>query len=221
MAYKSSYTGPQIDQAVGNALNKDTSTLSNDVNHIPASSVVKSALNTVDESIAFRVSGNKTTYASGVAIGQYVIVDGSTITGITDGLYKAAKAIPYNTVIDSTYLTAASGGGLNELKAALTNVENSIPILFDNNFYESQLSFSDANKAVAMEGCYQSLIKTGKKITTFLRFNGGYYVPVIYIGSASTFGNAYCLEINIISVDLNLWARNNSTSTWSIVKTFT
>lgn len=44
MAYHSSYTGPQIDQAVGNALNKDTSTLSNDVNHIPASSVVKSAI---------------------------------------------------------------------------------------------------------------------------------------------------------------------------------
>ena len=81
---------------------------------------VKSALNAVDESIAIRVSGNKTTYASGAAIGQYVIVDGSTITGITDGLYKAAKAIPYNTGIDSTYLTAVSGGGLNELKAALT-----------------------------------------------------------------------------------------------------
>lgn len=45
--YKSSYTGPQIDQAVGNALNKDTSTLSNDVNHIPASSVVKSAIDAV------------------------------------------------------------------------------------------------------------------------------------------------------------------------------
>ena len=116
--YKSSYTGPQIDQAVGNALNKDTSTLSNDVNHIPASSVVKSAINTVDESIAIRVSGNKTTYASGAEIGQYVIVDKSTITGITDGLYKAAKAIPYNTAIDSTYLTAVSGGGLNDLKAA-------------------------------------------------------------------------------------------------------
>ena len=121
--YKSSYTGPQINQAVGNALNKDTSTLSNDVNHIPASSVVKSALNTVDESIAIRVSGNKTTYASGAAIGQYIIVDGSTITGITDGLYKAAKAIPYNTVIDSTYLTAASGGGLNDLKAAIPPIK--------------------------------------------------------------------------------------------------
>ena len=79
---------------------------------------VKSALNTVDESIAIRVSGNKTTYAGGAAIGQYVIVSDSTITGITDGMYKAAKAIPYNTAIDSTYLTAVSGGGMNDLKAA-------------------------------------------------------------------------------------------------------
>ena len=80
---------------------------------------IKSALNSVEDDIAIRVSGDKTTYASGAAIGQYVIVDGSTITGVTDGLYKAAKAIPYNTVIDSTYLTAVSGGGLNDLMAAL------------------------------------------------------------------------------------------------------
>lgn len=53
--YKSSYTGPQIDQAVGNALNKDTSTLSNDVNHIPASSVVKSALNNA-KALSFTVT---------------------------------------------------------------------------------------------------------------------------------------------------------------------
>ena len=88
---------------------------------------VKSALNSVDESIAIRIVGNKTTYASGAAIGQYVIVDGSTITGVTDGLYKAAKAIPYNTVIDSTYLTAVSDGGLNDLKAAIDDVATRIP----------------------------------------------------------------------------------------------
>ena len=81
---------------------------------------VKSAITKVEDDIAIRVVGNKTTYANGAAIGQYVIVDGSTITGIADGLYKAAKAIPYNTVIDSTYLTAVSGGVANDLKSALS-----------------------------------------------------------------------------------------------------
>ena len=88
---------------------------------------VKSALNTVENDIAIRVVGNKTTYASGAAIGQYVIVDGSTITGITDGLYKAAKAIPYNTVIDSTYLTAVSGGAANDLKSDIDDINNRYP----------------------------------------------------------------------------------------------
>lgn len=83
------------------------------------SSAVKSAITKVENDIAIRVVGNKTTYASGAAIGQYVIVSGSTITGITDGMYKAAKAIPYNTVIDSTYLTAVSGGAANDLRSAI------------------------------------------------------------------------------------------------------
>lgn len=158
--YKSSYTGPQIDQAVGNALNKDTSTLSNDVNHIPASSVVKSALNTVDESVAIRVSGNKTTYASGAAIGQYVIVDGSTITGITDGLYKAAKAIPYNTAIDSTYLTAVSGGGMNDLKSALNKLVYRVTFtLPDSTGYfttpaGTYPSFADRNNTIVLATAY-------------------------------------------------------------------
>lgn len=66
------------------------------------------------ESIAIMITGN--TSSAGAAAGQYVYVKNSTITGITDGLYKAALAIPANTVIDSSYLTAVTGGGLNSLK---------------------------------------------------------------------------------------------------------
>ena len=57
------------------------------------------------------IDGNSTPV--GAAVGQYVIVKNSTITGVTDGLYTAAQAIPANTAIDSTYLSAVSGGGLN------------------------------------------------------------------------------------------------------------
>ena len=69
------------------------------------------------------VNGNKSTV--GAAIGEYVLVRNSSITGITDGAYTAAKAIPANTTIDSTYLTAVgTGGALNALNSKMqTQVE--------------------------------------------------------------------------------------------------
>lgn len=63
--------------------------------------------------IAIVVEGNKTTHTGGAAVGAYVIVHNSTISGIADGLYKAIQAIPQNTAITSAYLEAVSGGGLN------------------------------------------------------------------------------------------------------------
>lgn len=72
--YKSQYTGQQIDQAVGNALNKDTSTLSNDVNHIPASSVVKSALTPVAVVSVAAGTNIQIMWNETVQIGNIVIV---------------------------------------------------------------------------------------------------------------------------------------------------
>jgi hypothetical protein len=65
------------------------------------------------------VNGNKA--ALSAAIGQFVVLKNSTISGRSDGLYTAAKAIPANTAIDSTYLTAVSGGGLNALNNDIMN----------------------------------------------------------------------------------------------------
>lgn len=69
--------------------------------------------NTLADALAVVIDGNKTPL--GAATGQYVLVRGSTISGVSDGLYVAAKAIPAATAIDATYLTAASSGGLNAL----------------------------------------------------------------------------------------------------------
>lgn len=74
----------------------------------------------LEDAIAVVVDGNKTSYVSGASIGQYVLLKNSTITGRTDGAYKAAKAIPYNTAIDSTYLTAVNGGLVNALNGKMT-----------------------------------------------------------------------------------------------------
>lgn len=70
------------------------------------------------KSVAVLVSGN--TSSTGASEGQYVYVKDSTITGISDGIYKASLAIPANTSIDSSYLTAVSWGGLNSLNEKFT-----------------------------------------------------------------------------------------------------
>ena len=79
------------------------------------------ALDQLAEDMAIIVNGNKTAYASGAAVGQYVLLRNSTITDRADGMYKAAKAIPYNTTIDKTYLTAVSGGAINSLSDQIAN----------------------------------------------------------------------------------------------------
>lgn len=50
-----------------------------------------------------------------VSAGQYVIVRGSTISGITDGLYKAVNALSPGTDVTAADLSAVSGGGLNSV----------------------------------------------------------------------------------------------------------
>lgn len=78
-----------------------------------------SALQTIIDAfpgeIGIVVNGNKTASGVTASSGQYVILINSTITGKADGLYTAAKAIPANTALDGTYLTAVSGGGLNDV----------------------------------------------------------------------------------------------------------
>lgn len=61
------------------------------------------------------------TAAQSAAAGQYVIVRNSTITGKPAGLYKAALAIPANTAITASYLTAlVATGGFNDLVRYVT-----------------------------------------------------------------------------------------------------
>lgn len=82
-----------------------------------ANSAVASELAEAASNLDIVISGNKADQTA--SIGQYVTLQNSTISGRSDGLYKAAKTIPANTAIDSTYLTAVTAGGLNDLKAAL------------------------------------------------------------------------------------------------------
>jgi hypothetical protein len=80
---------------------------------------VENELLKLQNGIAIVVDGNKS--AVSVAIGQFVFLKNSTISGCSDGLYTAAKAIPANTAINGTYLSAEPSGGLNVLNDGLKN----------------------------------------------------------------------------------------------------
>ena len=78
-------------------------------------------ISNIEEGIAIVINGN--TAAVNVLAGQYVYVKGSTITGITDGLYKAVNAIVSGTAFTSADLdnTDTATGGLNALNSNIIN----------------------------------------------------------------------------------------------------
>lgn len=89
-----------------------------------------SAITALQSAIGFVANGNKTTAAVGVD--QFVLLKNSTISGCADGLYLAAKVIPANTAIDSTYLTAVTIGGLNTATNRL-RMKKTISVTSDEN----------------------------------------------------------------------------------------
>ena len=93
-----------------------------------ASGGVENELSKLQNEIAIVVDGNKS--AVSAAIGQFIILKNSTISGSGDGLYTAAKAIPANTAINGTYLSAEPSGGLNVLNDGLKNTLRHAGILF-------------------------------------------------------------------------------------------
>ena len=81
-------------------------------------------LDATQSDIAIIIDGNQTTHTGGVAVGEYVIVRNSTISGIADGLYKVVQAIPANTAITSAYLEAVDGGLGSEVASLNSKIED-------------------------------------------------------------------------------------------------
>ena len=109
----------QLDEDAAGHLQLEIDDINDAMGVVPAGETLQGEIEQVDEDLGIVVNGNKTAHAGGAAIGQYIILRNSTITGCANGVYTAAKAIPYNTVIDSTYLTPCPEGGLNALNASL------------------------------------------------------------------------------------------------------
>lgn len=127
------------------------------------------------------VNGNKST--TGASAGEYVLVRNSSITGITDGAYKAAQAIPANTAIDSTYLTAITGGIANDLNSNLTwkAVAGFTP------FYMNSVGTAYTEKSLTG-------VSTAKELLVYIGTSGSTYsIPVILplVGSTNEIICAY------------------------------
>lgn len=133
-------------QALGNYLttenvaNNLTATAAGSVLDARQGKALNDKINATQSDIAIIIEGNQTTHTGGVAVGQYVIVRNSTISGITDGLYKVVQAIPANTAITSAYLTAVDGGGLNAVNSRIATLIKTKIIEF------SGLNNSDTSK---------------------------------------------------------------------------
>lgn len=86
--------------------NTSINTLSSDINN---------KLTTTQKSVAIVSDGNS---HSVIDLGQYVYIKNHS--SIAEGLYKATSAIPANTAITASMVTAVTKGGLNDLASTLT-----------------------------------------------------------------------------------------------------
>lgn len=149
--------------------------------------VLKDAIDTNNADMAIIINGNQT--ALGAAQGDYVLVRNSTITGISDGLYKAAAAIPANTAITSASLTAVSGGGFNDLQDQVVALNSQVAYL-TNNDLSADVDLTQYNYDTAYEA------PSDGYVCCSVNYNGnnGDYAHAYIIGS----NRSYILELNII-----------------------
>ena len=150
--------------------------------------------------IAIIINGNKTTHTGGAAQGDFVIVRNSTINGITEGLYTAAQAIPANTAIDSTYLTAVDGGGLNAVSDHIENIKLKKKTVQINNvsFSNGAVNISSHKPSGMNNFLFATLAKVGT--VSNIQENIGIYSDGSYAVSSGT-GSASYLLINYWYLD--------------------
>ena len=154
---------------------------------------IDGAMQGIDNGIGIVVDGAKTTFTSGAAIGQYVILKNSAIvdsgtTMIPDGLYTAAKVIPYNTTIDKSYLTAVSGGGLNSLSDQIKTLSSKLTM--DLLWTNPSPTSTFAAQTVAID------LSEYTAVAIYLK---GYYTDTAGDGETGRYG------VNTVIIPLGVW----------------
>ena len=137
---------------------------------------ISADLTNLYEDVAILVIGDTAVNHLAVSLGDYLLIRNSTITGITDGIYKATQNINADVSIDSTMLTNAglTKGGLNNVHSEgghfptdLTgNISIpgqsfvSIRINFKKNFNNPPIVVADINEYSANPSLYTRRIQT-------------------------------------------------------------
>lgn len=123
-----------------------------------------------------------------VSAGQYVIVRGSTITGITDGLYKAINALSPSTDVTAADLMAVSGGGLNAIQKRTTNLIN----FTSQKINDSGGSITIVNGLAILSGYF--------RVSSDLSYNEEVAETPVYLNSINFFGaasgNVYMMQMS-------------------------
>ncbi len=103
--------------------------------------------NSIRDDIGIVINGN--TAAQNVAQGQYVIVRDSTITGVTDGLYKASSDVASGTAFTSANLTAVTKGAVNELSEQIGTLNSKIGGIVPSNYAQETKTASTVTSVAA------------------------------------------------------------------------
>lgn len=176
------------------------------------------------DEVGIVIVGNKTTHTGGASKDQYVILRDSTITGRTDGLYKAAKAIPANTALDSSYLTAVDGG----IGSEVASLNEQITTL-NGKIKKWTLLLTDFNPTEGMEKTVASMADYDELLICLVsssRIRQTYTAPLIMIPSTGGTcfpdfyfaGSRLYLQINKTSDTKLVFSdigASGGTSTWS------
>ncbi|MBR3272354.1 MAG: hypothetical protein IKF98_00410 [Clostridia bacterium] len=153
------------------------------------------------------VNGNKSTV--GAAIGEYVLVRNSSITGITDGAYTAAKAIPANTTIDSTYLTAVgTGGALNALNSKLgwtyiDSKQGTTSIDLPSNAKEYLFILRFATSGGSQPLCFEFTVPNSASLWNAMTLTDGYYNAANSYGFGQVTYSQWTHTANIAVLSIN------------------
>ena len=153
---------------------------------------------TIDE-LGVVVTGKQTPL--GADKDQFVIVRNSTITNISDGLYKATKTIPVNTDIDDTYLTTngVSKGAANSLKNEIGDVPSGKTLQEEiddvngkitSQAFDTAISVSDLHATKASLGCTSRTIRYYPNTASNKPSNEAGTVEYLYNSATTNWGVA-------------------------------
>lgn len=138
---------------------------------------IPAVVDQLQKDLAILVSGN--TAAVNVTAGQYVVVHGSTITGVSDGLYTAVNNVSSGTPFTAADLSAVSAGGLNDLGAKVATLNSKI----ETKAVKTGTSWGNGFSIYCQYNIAVLFVNAGTFIRIWLSGDTGLVVEVTYEGS--------------------------------------